>query len=284
MLLLCAPAAAHALPRGWPAGLQIGLASQPGQAAAQRAEAPFRFRYQYLAGGVNTGSGWSTWNENGTFVSRYVAESRAVRAVPVLTYYMLLQSSPAAGGSEAERDLSNLRNPATMAAYYRDLRLALRRARGRRLVVLHVEPDLWGYIQQAARRNRAASVPAAVASSGDRALRGLPEQRGRLRPRDRAAAQPAGPERGAGLAPERVGHRRGSDLLRPAAGPHRRAGPPLGALLPLAAGALRRGVQRRGGPRRGLQPRDQRRRRRLALGRAATSTATRPTSAASAAA
>ena len=58
-LLLCAPAAAHALPRGWPAGFQIGLASQPGQAAAQRAEAPFGFRYQYLAGGVNTGSGWS---------------------------------------------------------------------------------------------------------------------------------------------------------------------------------------------------------------------------------
>jgi hypothetical protein len=173
-LLVAAPAAS-ALPRGWPDRFELGLSSQPGDATALRAKAPLGFRYQYLAGGVNTGSGWSTWNENGTFVSRYVDESRGARMIPVLTYYMMLQSRPAAGSSELERDLSNLRNADTMRAYWRDLRLALRRARGRRLVVLHVEPDLWGYMQQAARRNRAASVPAAVASSGDRALRGLPD-------------------------------------------------------------------------------------------------------------
>ena len=40
----------------------------PGEAAGQRASAPFRFRYQYLAGGVNTGNGWATWNANGAFV------------------------------------------------------------------------------------------------------------------------------------------------------------------------------------------------------------------------
>jgi hypothetical protein len=36
--------------------------------------------------------------------------------IPVLTYYQLLQSRSAVGGSELERDLSNLRNPATMRA------------------------------------------------------------------------------------------------------------------------------------------------------------------------
>ncbi len=48
------------------------MTSQPTTAAALKQQAPFGLRYQYLAGGVNTGSGWATWNQNGTFVSRYV--------------------------------------------------------------------------------------------------------------------------------------------------------------------------------------------------------------------
>jgi len=36
------------------------MASEPGDAAKMRRTAPFRFRYQYLAGGVNTGKGWAT--------------------------------------------------------------------------------------------------------------------------------------------------------------------------------------------------------------------------------
>jgi hypothetical protein len=40
---------------------------------------------------------------------------------------------------------------------------------------VHVEPDLWGYGEQAARGDDAATVPAAVASTGDPALRGLPD-------------------------------------------------------------------------------------------------------------
>ena len=76
--LLASPAGA-ALPSGWPHRFELGLTSEPGAAAAQRAKAPFGFRCQYLVGGVNTGSGWSTWDADGTFVSRYVSESRAER-------------------------------------------------------------------------------------------------------------------------------------------------------------------------------------------------------------
>jgi hypothetical protein len=56
------------------------------------------------------------------------------------------------GGSEQARDLSNMRNPATMQAYWADYRLLLRRvaaSAGSHLVVIHVEPDLWGYLEQA---------------------------------------------------------------------------------------------------------------------------------------
>ena len=57
-------------PAGWPSDrLELGLADAPGGAAALRASADFEFRYQYLAGGANTGNGWATWNTNGQFVT-----------------------------------------------------------------------------------------------------------------------------------------------------------------------------------------------------------------------
>ena len=93
----------------------------------------------------------------------------------VFPYYMLLQSHPATGGTEQAKDISNLANPATMAAWYADLRLFFQRAAGSQPVILHVEPDLWGYIEQAtATDDDATEVPASVASSGDAALAGLP--------------------------------------------------------------------------------------------------------------
>jgi hypothetical protein len=82
----------------------------------------------------------------------YVRESIAAHMIPVLTYYQLLQSKPAVGSSEMQKDLSNLRNPATMRAYWNDYRLLLRRvagAAGRHLAIIHIEPDLWGYLEQA---------------------------------------------------------------------------------------------------------------------------------------
>ena len=150
LFLVCAaPAAAlPPLPHGWPTMMQIGLADSPGGAAALRRSAPFGFRYQYLAGGVNTGQGWSTWNPDGAFASMYVQDSWAHHVVPVLTYYMLLQSSPK-GDSEATTDLSHLGDAELMQAYWDDVRLLFQRVRGTQPVVVHVEPDLWGYLEQA---------------------------------------------------------------------------------------------------------------------------------------
>jgi hypothetical protein len=163
-LIAAAPSAAGGLPplpHGWPKTMQIGLTDAPGGAHALRASAAFGFRYQYLAGGANTGSGWSTWNPDGTFVTRYVDESRAAHVIPVFTYYQLLQSKPG-GGDEAHADLANLQNADTMHAYWADLELFFRRAKGSKPVVLHVEPDLWGYIEQASTGDDGASVPAVV--------------------------------------------------------------------------------------------------------------------------
>jgi hypothetical protein len=140
------------MPLGWPHHLILGLTDAPGDAHHLVAHARLDARYQYLAGGVNTGHGWATWNPNGTFVSMYVRESIAAHVIPVLSYYQLLQSRPAVGATELARDLSNLRNRSTMRAYWADFSLLLRRvgqASGGRLVMIHVEPDLWGYLQLA---------------------------------------------------------------------------------------------------------------------------------------
>jgi hypothetical protein len=140
------------LPAGWPHHVGLGLSDPPGDAKALARHAHLDFRYQYLAGGVNTGGGWSTWNPSGTFASDYVRESIQAGVTPVFTYYQLLQSRPSSGADELHRDLSNLRNQSTMAAYWHDYELLLKRvnsAAGRHLVVIHVEPDLWGYLEQA---------------------------------------------------------------------------------------------------------------------------------------
>jgi len=132
------------LPHGWPKVLQIGLSESPGQHAPVK----LGFRYQYLAGGVNTGKGWSTWNPNGTFASMYAQDSWAHGEIPVFSYYMLLQSNPA-GGDEATTDLAHLQDPALMADYWADVKLLFQRIKGSKPVVVHVEPDLWGYLEKA---------------------------------------------------------------------------------------------------------------------------------------
>jgi hypothetical protein len=141
-----------AIPAGWPHHLAIGLSDPPGDAHRLAARAHLDARYQYLAGGVNTGTGWATWNPGGSFAALYVRESIQAKQIPVLTYYQMLQSRPAAGHTELAKDVSNLRNGSTMRAYWADFRLLLRRvaeAAGGRLVVIHVEPDLWGYLELA---------------------------------------------------------------------------------------------------------------------------------------
>ncbi|HEV3129667.1 MAG TPA: hypothetical protein VGY32_11830 [Solirubrobacteraceae bacterium] len=140
------------IPAGWPQHLALGVMDGPGGAAKLVSHARLDVRYAYLAGGVNTGSGWATWNPNGAYASNYVKESLDRRLIPVFTYYQLLQSKPSLGGDELNRDISNLRDPQTMNAYWADWQLLLRRvsaAGGQRTVVIHVEPDLWGYLQQA---------------------------------------------------------------------------------------------------------------------------------------
>jgi hypothetical protein len=172
---LAAPAQAQApLPAGWPNRMELGMGDSPGGAAAMKATAPFAFRYQYLAGDV-TGYNWADWNTNGDFAKFYIEDSVANGIIPVFTYYSIVQSSPASGNES--QVYNNLNNATTMTAYYNDLKLLFQKAGGfpANKVVLHVEPDLWGFMQARQGTNdNAQNVPTLVASIGLSELAGLP--------------------------------------------------------------------------------------------------------------
>src|SRR5262249_13312031 len=162
------------LPPRWPATVHVGVTDGVGGAATLRAETGYGFRYQYLSGGVNTGSGWATWRPDGSLVADYIQESVDNGIVPVFTYYMMLQSAPGNALGEPAGDFANLANVATMTAYYAALKrlFQLAGAFSNRLVVVPVEPDLWGHVQQRYGDDPAAAG-AAVASTGLAELVGL---------------------------------------------------------------------------------------------------------------
>jgi hypothetical protein len=171
-----APGALAPLPAGWPATLGLGLASGQGDTETLALGSSLAFRYQYLAGGVNTGHGWTTWNSDGRFGASYVEESAAHGMIPVLTYYEIRQSSPGNSKGEVDGVTANLRNTGTMAAYFGDLKtLFVQLGQTQTLAVVHVEPDLWGFLQQSASRDDAATVKVQVRNTGMAELAGLPD-------------------------------------------------------------------------------------------------------------
>jgi hypothetical protein len=163
---------------GWPASvLELGMFDASPAASNMRATAPFGFRYLYLAGGA-TGSGWATWNPDGQFATLFVQDSIDNDTTPVFTYSVLRQSAP--GASEAGDDQAistNIQNTSTMAAYYTDLRLLFQRAAAfpDTRIVLHMEPDLWDFLQRRATGDDATTVPVQVAATGLSELTGLPD-------------------------------------------------------------------------------------------------------------
>ena len=78
----------------------------------------------------------------------YVQDSWAHNEIPVLSYYVMLQSGQSLG-DEAATDLGHMRDPQLMETYWQNVTLLFQRVAGKKTVVVHVEPDLWGYLEQA---------------------------------------------------------------------------------------------------------------------------------------
>jgi hypothetical protein len=160
VLPLGAPTA-NALPSGLPTHFGLGVGAGAGDTWMPQSGIPWDFRFQYLVGGVNTGSGWETWNANGTFALNYANESAQHGYIPMFPYYELLQSSGSCGAcGEGQKDVTNLNTPSLMQAYYANFALLMKRlgpgtydgiAGFGKTALINVEPDFsGGYAVQAA--------------------------------------------------------------------------------------------------------------------------------------
>ncbi len=163
-------AAQAPLPAGWPGVLQFGMADAPGGGPRLAQSMPGGIRYTYFSGGANTGAGWSTWNSpSGQYATIYFQECIANGLVPGMVYYQILQSTPHSGSTEAGQDLGNFADLATMQAWFADLTLLLQKAGAypAQLMVMNVEPDFWGHVEEAATAaGGVANVPGKVGSCG----------------------------------------------------------------------------------------------------------------------
>jgi hypothetical protein len=164
VVLQLATAPAAALPSQLPSHFAFGVSAGEGDTWMPQTGIPWDYRMQYLAGGVNTGSGWETWNANGTFALNYAKESAQHGFIPLFPYYELLQSSGSCGGcNENQKDITNLNTPGLMASYYQNFALLMKRLGPGtyegiqgfgKTVLINIEPDFTsGYAMQAVNNN-----------------------------------------------------------------------------------------------------------------------------------
>jgi len=154
------------------------------------AAAPFDLRYDYISGGFFDGSSpctscatgctaagkscanavgcgwWGCWQYDKDPPGGYVRSFASATAkaappqIPMITYYEILQASGVKEGTAEATQAAD--DPALMGRYFADWRFLLQQI-GQSIAILHIEPDFWGYAEQANADPH--STPAAVASA-----------------------------------------------------------------------------------------------------------------------
>jgi hypothetical protein len=153
------------IPGGLPNHFGYGLFN--GTISDMHPGVPYDYRYQYLAGGVNTGGGWQTWGTR--YAANYVSQSRQGGYIPGFVYYNILQSAP------HYDEYSNLNDASTMSAYYNDFKALLQQMNDGQPAFIAVEPDLDGVMMQNSSNtnDNAALQPTKVGGSGVPELAGM---------------------------------------------------------------------------------------------------------------
>ncbi|MES2266908.1 MAG: hypothetical protein V4520_09120 [Bacteroidota bacterium] len=102
------------------------------------------YQYQYLAGDIFS-NGWTTWNyPSGQFARSFLSGVGQMGKVPVFTYYNVV---PAKGRFE-DPGFTNLNDAEVMNKYFTDWKLLLQICKEYgSTVIIHYEPDLFGYMQ-----------------------------------------------------------------------------------------------------------------------------------------
>ncbi len=150
------------LPRHFAIGLKNGQTELSWMTGSS---VPWDYRYQYL------NPGWESWNSPlGSFVKNYAQQGY----IPVFSWYVI------GGGPWGNPGLglftaSGIQSASNMNAYYANFVLAMQNAAasGVSPIVFHIEPDLWGFMQQQYGDDPTV-IPVSVSSSGYSDLGALP--------------------------------------------------------------------------------------------------------------
>lgn len=168
-----APAGSRgSVPSGLPGTFFIGLSAQPGAQTTwvKNTGIPWALCYQYLSSGVLPGQTWAThWGTN--FALDYAVSAQAAGCIPEFDYYQLV---PTTGAQGASAEYSALNSASITADYFKDFTTLLQQLHqyGGKAVV-HVEPDMWGFLESL--NTNPALLSAAVASSGNPDVAAYPD-------------------------------------------------------------------------------------------------------------
>lgn len=146
-------------------GLGNDLTADADRPMAFDLEAPPPLHYLYLVGLPGRG-GWPSWNKGGRFIDRQAAEAASHGVVPSFTLYAMAE--------DGEGNPATISDPAYMADWWDGYTLALERlALFGHDALLHVEPDLWGFLQKYS-GDSPHDIPAVVGSQ-EQSCSDLPE-------------------------------------------------------------------------------------------------------------
>lgn len=111
--------------------------------------------YHYL-NGLSTEGGWPTWNKNPDYVQKRIREAKKNGVIPMFTFYEM--------AAHGEADMSVLVDEAFMTTLFKDYAQALAGIAGEGgPVVLHLEPDFWGFAgQKSIKAGGLSKIPAHV--------------------------------------------------------------------------------------------------------------------------
>jgi hypothetical protein len=133
--------------------------------ASSLTQSPFDLRYQYLVGGAPetgqcescadncsvSGTWWGCWQSfsdpPGQFVRDYIASTAQNDTVPMFTYYNWFS---VAGNIEGREEVNRLNDGDLLTRYMADYRflMGIIAQFPDIQMIVHVEPDLWGYANQ----------------------------------------------------------------------------------------------------------------------------------------
>lgn len=147
--------------------LLLGLYESTGYTWMKNSGVPWNSRYQYLSLGWVDNWGWGT--PTGDYAFRYMQETDALNAVPILEFYIL--NSIGTGGTTGL--YNKTKDPATMKDFFGQFKVLLTRAKefGKPVIIL-IEADGFAFLQL--QTSNDPTLYAAVKDSGMAELANLP--------------------------------------------------------------------------------------------------------------